>query len=260
MATPSTHKGQQIETTFRHSGDLGDVIAALPAIRQLGGGRIICCEPETKLEGLTARESLKGKRFEMLKPLLLAQPYITGVEWSDEIKHATHTTWEFRAKLLPKESLAHAQARHLGLDFLETNPWLTVPNIQPNLRVVIARSLRYHNPLWDPIWPEIGKRYEKKLLFVGLPAEHDAMERIMDRTILHAHTPNLLEAAKVIGSSQLCISNQSCPAWIALGLGHRYIQETDDNRPNSIIPYAKAFYAGNESETNYLLSRLRGEA
>lgn len=247
------------EKTFRHSGDMGDIIAALPVFRQLGGGRIIICDSITQEPGLVARESLKGARFEAIKPLLEAQPYITEAEWSDTPTTTTHDAWAFRNKLQHGESLAHAQGRHLGLENLNISKWITIPG-EPlhNLRtrVAIYRSPRYHVPEWDKVWAKIAQAYGDKLLFVGLKEEHEAMEKLMGLRIEHAVTPDLLEAARVINACSLVYGNQTCGAWLTMGLHKRYVQETDLQRPNSRIDYAGAFYAGESRSVEIVIRAL----
>ncbi|KJV10866.1 hypothetical protein VZ95_02105 [Elstera litoralis] len=60
-----------------HSGNMGDIIHALPAVRELGIARFVLnCVVDTKLSGRILTEG--GARF--LVPLLLAQPTIRCVE------------------------------------------------------------------------------------------------------------------------------------------------------------------------------------
>lgn len=216
-----------------HSGDLGDVIAALPAIRQLGGGRVL-------IGNGFCRESMKGARFEAVRPLLELQPYVTGVEWSDERPNHAHDLANFRQDYRRGESLAHWQARHLGLDPLDTSPWLTVkPNSAHRGRVVFARSPRYANGFYP--WFALLKRYPDAL-FVGSPAEHAAFQTEFTCKVQHAPTGNLLELAQIIAGARLFCGNQSCPWWIAAGLGVTAFQETWLHDSNSRIERHNAHY------------------
>jgi len=58
--------------SFKHSGDLGDIIYSLPVIKALGGG-IIYLNPNNKFTNFT----MNG--YEFIKPLLLSQDYVKGV-------------------------------------------------------------------------------------------------------------------------------------------------------------------------------------
>src|SRR2546430_16669588 len=60
---------------FYHSGDLGDIIYALPAIRALGGGTLYL-GPEIRLPfKVRTRQQFNWTSFEALAPLLRFQPY-----------------------------------------------------------------------------------------------------------------------------------------------------------------------------------------
>lgn len=218
---------------FYHAGDLGDVIAALPAIRQLGGGRII-------IGPGYCRESMKGARFEAIKPLLMAQPYVTGVEWREERPSRAFDLSVFRQNYRRGESLAHLQARHLGVDNLDVAPWLTAPrNAAYRNRVVFARSPRYHNGFYP--WFALIKNYPDAL-FVGSADEHDSFQREFNRRLERVPTADLLELASLLASARLFCGNQSCPWWIAAGLGIPVFQETWDHDRNSMIVRKNAFY------------------
>lgn len=219
--------------TFSHTGDLGDIIAALPSIRALGGGRLVIFD-----NSKDRRESLKGARFDSIAPLLEAQPYIAGVEWSDSKPKATDFS-EFRNDHKFGESLAHWQARHVGAT-ISVEPWLTVkPSDAAKGRVVISRSSRYHSP--HHMWGKVLSR-NKDALFVGLPAEHEALQSRYGAKIDYLKTDDLLELAQVIAGCRLFIGNQSCPWWIAFALGVPTIQEVWPHSPNSRIERAGARY------------------
>lgn len=237
---------------FFHSGDLGDICAMLPAVRQLGGGKIIIGHQE----GVGNREPMKGARFESLKPLLEIQPYITGVEYDDDASYATHNMALFRHDFRRWESLAHWQGRHVGITSLNVEPWLEVGDVEKHGKVVISRSHRCHNPFFP--WDELIGRHRHKVVFVGLESERAALQTDIGSafTIPYQPTENLLDLARFIAGSSLCIMNQSCPFWLAIGLGVDLIQETSDDTPNSIIERSNAIYTRTGPETRTLIFRL----
>jgi len=213
---------------FGHGGDIGDCIAALPSIRAMGGGHIrIGSRPDG------SRETMKGKRYEALRPLLAAQPYVASVAWTDDWSEITHDFSTFRGSGLRQgESLAHWQARHIGTD-ISTEPWLSVrPSKVAYGRTVIARSPRYHNTA--RCWQKVVSRF-KDALFVGLPEEHKALQGFTGSKIDYAPTNDLLEMAQIIAGASLFIGNQSSPWWIACGLGVPTIQESWPYGLNSMI-------------------------
>lgn len=217
---------------FFHSGDIGDIIASLPSVRAIGGGDFFIGDG-------FARESMRGNRFNAIKPLLEAQPYIRSVQWSDACPNGAKDFSTFRHDLIVGESLAHWQARHLGVE-ISTEPWLTVPvSDRSKGRAVIARSLRYHSR-WH-MWNTILKAHPNAL-FVGLREEYMHLSSATQVKFEHAPTADLLELASIIAGCKIFIGNQSCPWWIAFALGVPTIQEVFANSPNSRIERDGARY------------------
>lgn len=220
------------ENVFAHNGDLGDLCAALPAMRQLGGGHLIIGDVEVKEQKL--RESLKGKRFEAIKPLLAAQPYIKSVTWGEMPKDPDFNFCTFRKDYIHRENLSRWQARHCGIDNLDESKWIDVaPSPESRGRVVIARSPRYHGLSFP--WNRVIQEYRNKLLFVGLPEEHAAFEKHVGARIEYKPTENMLYLAKIIAGADLFIGNQSSPSWVAMGLAQNLIQEVWPIHPNSMV-------------------------
>lgn len=232
---------------FFHSGDVGDVIASLPILRAQGGGQVVLYHDPHAAEGKAPRESLEGKRYEAIKPLLEVQSYVQGVEWGGEISTKT-----FREVLRPRlESLTERQARHVGQWPVSLAPWLTVPDFTQHNRVICARSPRYHNAAGFP-WREAVGTYGDRILFIGMPDEHVAFEKVVGRKIEHAVTPNFLEIAKLMAGAPQVIANQSAPLWVALGLGSKIICEGDPRVPNSQLPRHGSFWAYEAEDMNVI--------
>lgn len=227
------------QNVFFHTGDLGDIIASLPAVRACGGGcYTIGPAPGGIVEGF-GRESLRGKRFECILPLLAKQPYISSVQWVEDRDVATHDFSTFRKDIIFGEDLAHWQARHLGVD-ISIDPWLLVEKSnRAEGRMVISRSTRYHNKF--RMWQKVVSR-NKDAVFVGLPEEHLLLQGETGARIDYAPTENLLELASIIAGCTRFMGNQSCPWWIAFGLGIPTIQEVFRHSPNSRIERDGAVY------------------
>jgi len=221
---------------YVHSGDLGDVIAALPVMRSLGEGDLVVTEPSAAKQ---VRESLKGSRFMAIKPLLESLPYLHSVRWSD--KTPSEMTHDFRGfRIAPEygESLLDWQARYLGVKPC-TDPWLNAFRSPLSIgRNVIARSSRYQNPGFP--WHAVLQKWRNPL-FVGTEDEHNEFCRVFGR-VEYAPTKNLLELAEIINGANLFVGNQSCPFWIAAGLGVPLIQETFPQSPNSMVRRPNARY------------------
>lgn len=224
---------------FASTGDLGDIIATLPSVLALGGGHYGIGYRPGLYHG---RESMKGARFEAIKPLLEEQPYIRGVKWiGEDFSGVTHDFSTWRKKWIRDESLAQAQARHLGISISE-EPWLeAAANEKYRGATIIARSARYHERGFP--WPQIMAE-NPDALFVGLPDEHFAFNHRYG-PIEYLPTSDLLELAEIMVAAKLVVSNQTAAFWIAIGLGlPDVIQETWSGSRDSVIqrPNAKYFY------------------
>lgn len=226
---------------FGHVADLGDIIACLPSIRALGGGVLTIGERQGRDGG---RESLRGARYESLKSLVERQPYIDGIQWADGPPSCRYDFSTFRKDYRTGENLAQWQARHIGVSINET-PWLLAePSLKTKGRVIFTRSLRYHSERFP--WDKAIQRF-KDPLFVGLPEEYLAFQTKWGKPIENCTAANLLELAQMIAGCELLVCNQSCPFWIAAGLGVPLIQETWPHDPNSIVERPNARYALNGS-------------
>lgn len=221
--------------TFAHSGDLGDIIASLPTVRAMGGGDFLIFHREG-----ANRESMKGARFNSIRPLLEAQPYVRECAWNEAIIENCQDLSTFRHDFRPDENLVQWQARHLGVSVSE-EPWLSCARSSKSFgKTVVARSLRYQN--YDFPWKRLIAQYRTELIFVGTEDEHKAFQICNGCIVEHCRTANLLELAEIINGADRFIGNQSCPFWIAAGLGVTLIQEVWPVGPNSIIKRKNARY------------------
>ncbi len=208
----------------------GDAIAALPTMRAMGGGTLVLTERANVSNG--GRASLKGERFEMLKPLLLAQPYVDDALWMDEPPKGCIDFRRFRDMRSNGRNLAQWQAAYAGVKINES-PWL-VAEADPKYagRAVFARSLRYHNPNFD--WTPIINRHPNRL-FVGLHDEYMHFQTAWGKPMEWMTAPDLLTLARIVKGCSIFVGNQSAPFWIAAGLGVPIIQETWAQSANSIV-------------------------
>jgi hypothetical protein len=163
---------------------------------------------------------------------------VQGVEWQDEPNGFTHDLRDFRRDEQYGESLLEWQARMVGVK-VSDDPWLQVnPSSISNSRTVIARSGRYQNAAFP--WAEVMREHPT-VLFVGAEDEHRAFVKEFGQ-VEYCPTKDLLTLAEVILGAELFIGNQSCPFWIAAGLGVSLIQEMWMEAPNSIVPRKNARY------------------
>lgn len=192
---------------FSHSGDQGDLLAHLPIVRGLGGGKLILFPSSYTGYRMTP------ERVANMAPLLLSQPYIHGVEWASVPSGRNLDDWRNHYK--HGLNITDMACDTFGLAFLEREqPWLVV-DPQPVARVIFARSGRYHNDAFP--WVKVYERYKSAAVFVGTSAEHNEFERDIGPIDWHP-TADMLDLARVIAGCELFVGNQSSPYWIAEGL------------------------------------------
>ena len=141
--------------TFKHSGDMGDIILSLPAVSSLGGG-ILYLDPEGgEQEDLVSwstytRTKLNREKILSLKPVLENQPYIDEVRlWDPSIK-VDYNLDKFRRHI----KFNNLTTSHLAAFGLEpkaekwhSKKWMEVePKKLPNNKsIILSRSCRYHS-------------------------------------------------------------------------------------------------------------------
>lgn len=201
--------------TFAHSGDLGDMIYALPSIKQKGGGILKISE------SMPGREKMTPERIAAIQPLLEKQPYIKGVE-----KHSgEYVDFDLRPfRMLHKQNgnLVKSHADWIGCPTtVGDEVWLE--NIAPRKvsRYVINRTARYLNELFP--WDKIAST-KPDACFIGTVEEYDEFSEVWNTS--RVDTLTLLDAASVIAGSYKFIGNQSACFAIAEGMKHPRIQET----------------------------------
>lgn len=229
------HKDQyqdliSVEKHFGHSGDLGDIIFALALVKASGGGFMwLYDRPFTKVI---------SRRFDVIAPLLTAQPYIVSTAVSSGLG-VQYDLSKFRSHHQVDRTLLMAQClyatRAYQLPVVRgAEAWLTAtPSKATKSRVVIARSPRYHNDQFP--WKRVLAHYGAACVFIGLREEHSAFEAAFG-SVEYLKTENLLDVAEAIAGSDLFIGNQSSPNAVAEGLKHPRILEVSDWTPDCIYP------------------------
>ncbi len=220
---------------YFHSGDLGDVLYALPSIRELGKGDLY-------LNSRPWTAAMTPQRAAVLRPLLEAQDYVGRVIHGDAPKNQHFVNFStFRnGGIFFGLNLMEHQSEWVNAN-ASPEPWLKVsPSVKSRGRVVCHRSPRYQNPYFR--WDLIGEALGSKMLFVGLPHEVEELRRVTKVHAEYAITYDYLELAKLIRGADLFIGNQSSPMAIAIGLGVPFIQETCLWIPDCVYPRKDAIY------------------
>jgi hypothetical protein len=224
---------------FKHAGNAGDIVYALPAIRELAGksGADLRLELGSPLLNKTLTHPLGGvmlnqRMFEMLRPLLEAQSYIKSVRILTHEK-VDYDLDLFRAAPIPVDRMCISRWYFylFGISADLSSPWLKTEADPASIgRIVVARSFRYRNltldyGLLDQFAPPV---------FVGLEEEYRDFKRAVPKAEW-IPVSDFLQLARLIAGARLFIGNQSFPFALAEALKVPRILEVDPAVPN-VIP------------------------
>lgn len=230
--------------TFKHAGDVGDIIYSLPTIRALGGGVLALHSERWTREPMTS-----DSKAQSLRALLITQPYITEVRWLLPGDPADVNLNDFRAAYFrdfrkpefPKQrNLCEWILRTHGCDPDEQNKkWLDVEPVRV-ARVIVNRTGAgrkathvYRNR--DFPWNEVVEKYASQMAFVGTHEEFKDFEWRVGPNVPYHPTPDLHALAQVIAGADLFIGNQSCAYAIAEGLKKPAVLEVCPWLPNCLF-------------------------
>lgn len=236
-----------MEQTFKHSGDLGDIIYSLPTIKMLGGGVLYLDitggedEPSCKAQCMNGKTKFNETSYNFIKPLLESQPYITEVKIYNKNK-INYNLNLFRYKFADPNSRSKTKnLLDLHLDAFnlpEWDPnagWLKINNpIYLDKKTVVSRSPRMQA---NYPWFEVNKfNFRDKAVFVGLPKEHEIFEYTFDIKIPHHQVEDALELARVLAGCKAFAANSTFTLAVAIGLGTvPIIQEVEPHFPTTVF-------------------------
>lgn len=208
------------------AGDLGDICYAMCVLNaQVGGPHTLLLKDNGQTCGIERRESI-------IAPLAKSQTYIKDcriarpddkIEWhSADFRmggYHTHST------TLVQSHAHHGMSMKAVKRLVSGNEkWLLIKGTSEALgRVVIGRTHRWRNSFFP--WKIVVETYGPRLMFLGTEEEHHDFCAEFG-PVYFRPTKDLLEAAQLIASSWLFISNQTSLWAIAEGLKVRRIQET----------------------------------
>ncbi len=236
---------------FTHSGDAGDVVYSLAAVKALGGGMMFLT-PNNKypypLDSRWTRMGGEANWVDNLAPLIEAQDYILKCRYTHG--HPASTTHDLNRFRIPwkkrsakdNDSILKLHCDAFGVP-MPDKPWLTVPDpiVVPGKGVVVARTQRYQN--LDFPWTRFIEKYHKDMLFVGTPQEYELLHGMAPGFKFdYYQTRDALELARVVAGAKLCVMNQSLPLAIAHALYKTVVVEEWPKNPNCRINRRWAFY------------------
>jgi hypothetical protein len=202
---------------FSHAGDCGDLLAHLPVVRALGGGKLWLTQRPCTCDRMTRA------RAESLRPLLEAQPYIRGVEWSGPATLGVTDLDRWRTAPHRERNLTDIACDVFNVPRPPRDePWLTVPFMIPFARVLFVRSLRRQSAAFD--WPGVYRKYVAAAAFIGLPDEHEAFERDVGPVEL-CPAWDWMEVAETVAAAEIVVSNNTGILWVAEGMKKTIVYE-----------------------------------
>lgn len=235
-------------TTFLHSGDMGDIVYALPTIRELGGGELLLdtsggnSNPHVRRQtDVGGRDRLKfdEEAYNFLAPLIEVQPYIESVRKWDGGK-VDYDLNEFRDYLTdPEVNLCYAHARAMKVDFAARRHWLDLPG-EPAKKIydlVCARCLRYTTAYnWWEMLAAFTKNHS--VVFLGTDLEWEVFQHLfpgwrVERVVVDT----ALELAMTIEAGHSFLANQTLAMAIAVGLGANFTMEVFPAAPNCVFEW-----------------------
>ena len=202
--------------TFLHSGKLGDIIWALPAIKHLGGGVLYL---RTGVVDTGPNEvMLTNEGAESIIPLLKSQEYIHDVKIHNG-EEITHNLDLFRRFIFAVPEITISESVFMGLGIRGNHeakldePWITVDKDERVLnKIVISRTGRYQsgNSQINPFYLKLKDRnISKHGIFVGSLDEYEKFEEVYRTGIEYYPTPTILDLAKAIAACKFYVGNEN---------------------------------------------------
>ena len=262
--------------TFYHSGNCGDILASLPFCieynKEVGTEdkfNYTCIinapahyDPKFMVgEHPCGKFTLTEKMYDMLVPLLKAQPYINEV---NKISYNTYfptneenvnlDLFRKREKTLHVTTLSRAYSILYPLynDLHDDEPWLFAERDDKfKDKIILTHSQRYlSNCTLGDLYP-----YMKEILFIGTKTEFDWMLQKLP-IIKYYPVKDFYETAIAINSCKLFISNQTMNFWIAEGLkAPRFVLRFNES-PNC-TPMGRNGFTIPESPYFYLMLKKK---
>lgn len=262
-------------TSFSHTGNIGDVWASIPAMRQhyINTGKKVNLYLEADIpakyyEGAVhptkndqgENVMLNRAMVDMMIPLLKEQDFINDVKvWENE-EIEVYLGWFRETNVgLPNFSINRWYFYvypELTCDL--SGVWLQVPDTDKDLaknKIIITRSERYTNP---SINYSFLKPFEDDCLFCGTMREYNNFCMVNDLNIRKLKINNFLELAQAIKQSRFHITNQTQAFQLSEGQKVPRILELCTFAANCIPIGANAYDFHAQLGLEYAFHKLNG--
>lgn len=265
----------EIKNTFLHSGNAGDTLAALPAMREFYrntgikpilylrkgvpawyyDGAVHPVKDETGVNVM-----LNDGMINMLMPLLKAQPFFEDIKvWIDEEVGCDLDQIRETYVGMPNCSINRWYFYvypDLACDL--TKPWLEIPETDKDFakgKILITRTERYLN---SNISYSFLKEYEDDIVFAGTMREYNVFCMNYDLNIRKLTINNFLELAQAVQQCKFHISNQTMAFQMSEGSKHPRILEVCGFAPNVIVNGENAYDFMAQGGLEYYFHKLNG--
>jgi hypothetical protein len=226
--------------TFKHSGNLGDIIYALPTIMALGGGVLYIASgdyPPRISAAAPPPFPMSPDVVDQMAAFLKSQFYLKDVRpYGGEV--VDYDLDIFREYVVSDRALwkVHLACWHLNslhVQFDLCRPWLF--NIAPLYvsDIVVTYSVKnaFRSGLFN--W-RVLENYLDKCIFLGFENEYYEFKKYTGLEINYLKVENITELAQVIRGSKLLISNQSFGFALAEAMKHPRVLDVLRLRSNSL--------------------------
>lgn len=225
--------------SFKHSGDVGDVIYSIPIFQQIGAGTLYLNSVSyIRVHGL---RGLTDQSIAQLIPLLEVQPCLKSIKsWRGEKFDYDIDLFRKRNGFLSRKNLCHFIIETFGVSTNRTAvKWLQAP-VKKVSQAVFNRTPRYQNSEAPKVLRWYLRNYPDSV-FVGHKEEWENFCKEVGN-IKYYHTKDFLEIASVINGCELFLGNQSSPMAIAIALKKQIVQEVYKPMPDCVFPYDNIKY------------------
>lgn len=248
-------------STILHSFPAGDLLANLPGLRQVSKDndwKWVIYQRINQSYGvhgayINAKYSIFDEQgeavmmnqqvFNALRPLLMAQDYIEDFrEWEGEPTDFNLDSIREGTTTMPGGQI-NRWPMYIWPDMATdlSKSWLNIPdNIDQRVtgKILVNRTERYNNHL---VSYNFLKQYGDKVMFVGLPNEHEVFCKQNKLDIQRLDAADYLEIATALSSCKVYLGGQSSIFQVAEGLKIPRILEVCNSIPN-VIGSGPGFY------------------
>lgn len=230
-------------SSFKHSGDLGDIIFSIPTIQALKGG-VLFLDPDGGINSPYVtwadknRTKLNAGSITQIIPLLKLQDGIADVKiWTGQ--QVDYDLDQFRHHIKYNNiCLSHLKAFKANPKFAQKK-WLNFPTTRYLKKpYLISRSVRYHAnySFWEETLPKISS----ESLFVGFKKDHEIFEYTFGHKVEYYETPSIMDLTETINSCKKIYCNLGLPHAIAEGLHKDLVCEMYRVYPTAVFARKKS--------------------